>query len=1026
MLQTQYPPRHEPLPTCGVYIAEDGIKFLPLVSLDAHTFILSSTSRTILTQVFVNPETGPPRLKNVRYVFPLYDGVSVVGFKCTVGSRVIEGVVKERQEAKRVYVDAIATGQVAGLLEQSSEASDVFTTSLGNIPSGGSVKVEITYLGELKHDAQVDGLRFTIPTSLAHRYGQHSIAGSGTFQGTKHISIIVDADVSGGSAIKSIQSPSHPISVNIGTLSTAASAPPSLNRAHATLFQSSAELGRDFVIQIVASGLGDPMAVLETHPTIPNQRALMTTLVPRFHLPMEMTEVVFMCDRSGSMGDGRKIPNIVGALKILLKSLPVGVKFNVCSFGTQFSFLWDRSKTYDAETLDQAIGHVGAFAANLGGTEMHEPMAEIFQRRYQDMNLEVFLLTDGEIWDQERLFQLINARVSESKGAIRVFTLGVGKDASHSLIEGVARAGNGFAQTVGEDEKMDKMLVRMLKGALTPHITDYALEVRYDSGDAAAEEPGVDDFEVIEKVMDAITLEASSAEPTEAKRAMEETAAQRPISLFDHSVRDKDLEMSGASGSLKVSPPPVAVPRYLQAPFQIPPLFPFSRTTVYVLLSDSTPHRQPKSVILRGTSCHGPLSLEIPVVALAERGTTIHQLAARKAIRELEDGRGWIFHVKDQEGKLLQAQFDGQFDDMVKREAVRLGTQYQVSGKWCSFVAVQHADGDARNRQGDADNSGNEKGDDQGEDAGVFDETSFDNHDIAASRLQRSARAGRAMHARMATRQPNAVHTSIKCRKLHSVDVPLNLQAQQQVQQAEQLRRMRATQAARAAQAAPLQAMQMQPTQAQQQLLQVQQAALLSQMRASQGGQLQAGRLQAMQMQPTPMQTMPPMMQSTQGPQGQPAPRPLIHQMASPQIPIQSSISFGNGSRQMEMKQSPPSVFGNGFGGGDTDVLSSLSALQSFAGKWQWNPRLEAVLGITAQQATERARLSSQYSEHMDVLATLCAVVFLKEKLIEEKESWELFVQKAEDWLRAQTGADVQELEKIVGDALFTNTNKAG
>jgi hypothetical protein len=47
----------------------------------------------------------------------------------------------------------------------------VFSTSLGNIWAGEKVKIEIEYIIELKHDAEVDGLRFTIPMSVAPRYG---------------------------------------------------------------------------------------------------------------------------------------------------------------------------------------------------------------------------------------------------------------------------------------------------------------------------------------------------------------------------------------------------------------------------------------------------------------------------------------------------------------------------------------------------------------------------------------------------------------------------------------------------------------------------------------------------------------------------------------------------------------------------------------------------------------------------------------------------------------------------------------
>lgn len=1094
------------LPTCGIYIMVDNdIKFLPIVSLDVHTSIVASTSRTVLTQTFVTTGTS---LKNVKYVFPLYDGVSVVGFECTIGSRVIKGVVKEREEAKQEYQAAVASGKIAGLLEQSLEASDVFSTSLGNIPSRAkSVKVEITYLGELKHDAQVDGLRFTIPTKLAPRYGQHSMTGSNTFQGGKHITITVDTDMSSGSAIKSIQSPSHPISVNIGTLSTATSDTPSLEKAHATLSQGSAELDRDFIIQIVATGLGDPIAVLETHPTIPNQRALMATLVPRFNLPMEMTEVVFLCDRSGSMGGGQKIPNVIDALKIFLKSMPVGIKFNICSFGSHYEFLWERSMTYEEGTLETAMNHVSGFSANFGGTEMYRPMEDVFKRRYKDLNLEVILLTDGEIWSQEALFNLINAQDSESKGAVRVFTLGVGTDVSHALIEGVARAGNGFAQTVGENEKMDRMLIRMLKGALTPHVTDYTLEIKYENNDGSAEEND-DDFEVIERVMDAMTLEVPSSGQAEESGTQQ---SHQPISLFDQSVQDTDLEMSGTSNSVKAKLPPLTVPRYLQAPFQIPPLFPFNRTSVYVLLSDSTPNRQPKSVILKGTSLHGPLSLEIPIATLTERGTTIHQLAARKATRELEDGRGWIFHVKNQDGKLLQDQFDGQFSDMVKREAVRLGTQYQVSGKWCSFVAIQDTDRNARSGEEGEENKDDGDGDEETDD---FEELSFD--EIAAPggapAQKKKARRGPLQTARKSTggKAPRKQLASKAARKsapsgaggkllgkgavkrqrvaspqaqqlpppAQQKAIPktpeqmaqlqmLGLQQQQMLLQqpiAEQQNRRRllmVPQEMMQAGMQPLAGAQMaggMPTQnlTQQQMAQQQMAQQQQQMRARMQIQGQAGMLQ----QSTTRSGRPFGLSATAtgagfgasssgglfGSANSSAPATggsLFGRYASASSsgglfgrPTNSSPSgglFGSSSspsssgglfgsaNSSAFAQQPTSEGPFDLDNSEIDVLSTLSALQRFAGNWLWNSSLEAILGVDALSATVKIQLPGGYNQHMDVLATLCAVVFLKKKLASEKDSWELLVQKAEDWLRVKTGVDVLALEKEVEEKLWPN-----
>lgn len=58
--------------------------------------------------------------------------------------------------------------------------------------------------------------------------------------------------------------------------------------------------------------------------------------------------------------------------------------------------------------------------------------------------------------------------MATAKKTLRVFALGIGNSVSSALIEGVARAGNGFAQSVGEGEKLDGKVIRMLRGALTP------------------------------------------------------------------------------------------------------------------------------------------------------------------------------------------------------------------------------------------------------------------------------------------------------------------------------------------------------------------------------------------------------------------------------------------------------------------------------------------------------------------------------------------------------------------------------
>jgi hypothetical protein len=335
----------------------------------------------------------------------------------------------------------------------------------------------------------------------------------------------------------------------------------------------------------------------------------------------------------------------------------------------------------------------------MGGTETKRAIEATVEQRFTDLPLEIILFTDGDIWHQAELLSYVNKKVEETDGKIRVFPLGIGNGVSHSLIEGLARAGNGFAQSVQVGERLDNCVVRMLRGAMSPHITNYTLEVKYEQDD--------DDFEVVEKVTEGMKVLLSDGEaPVLSQKTPQEL---RTISLFDTNKdpEKEDSDMQDPAPAL----PEIPHPKLLQAPHKIPTLFPFSRTSVYLLMSPETIQRNPTSVVLRATSAHGPLALEIPVEVLSTPAETIHQLAAKKAMQDLEEGRGWMVDAQDQAGLSVKDRYPSRFEELVKQEAVRLGEKFQVAGKWCSFVAVSAMeDGSAEERMGLHSAAGNRPG----------------------------------------------------------------------------------------------------------------------------------------------------------------------------------------------------------------------------------------------------------------------------------------------------------------------------
>lgn len=683
---------------CGLYYSTSTSRwqtqrhYLPQVKVASHTTINAICYITALHQTFCN--SSEDTISQARYTFPLYDGVAVSGYTINFGDTKLKGVVKQNEAAKKTYQNAVDKGETAGLLE--ALPAGVFGVTLGNIPPRTDVHVHITYCGELKHDASVDGLRYTLPTSIAPRYGDYPgelLPSTATNEGG--ISITVDVDM-GKSVIRKIQSPSHLVAVSMGAFAAHEGAPFEPSEASASLALGSAELAGDFILQLAIDNLSAPQAVIEQHPIL-SSRAVMATLVPRFELDTSHPEIVFIADQSGSM-QGSKNTSLVSALNIFIKSLPVGVRFNMCAFGIDYKFLWPKSKAYNQANMEEAIRFVNTFNADYGGTELLKPVKAAFEQALGDLPLEMMLLTDGEIWGEDQLFENINKQLQGSKSGARVFALGIGDDVSHTLVEGVARAGNGFAQFVRHDEDIDRKVIRMLKGALYPHTTDYQVEVAYtdDLGNVDNVDKD-DDFEIVERVNYCLNIDgdledaakplSSKNEATEERSYIGDTLC-KTISFFNAKA-DLDKPIKTETEQPYTHLPAIDPPGTLQAPSNLPSFFPFNRTTFYLLLGPESPSKHAKSITIKAKSPQGPLELTIDITPKDTTGTTIHQLAAKKAIQDLEEGRGWLHSAKTTQGAPVKDVYKSRFDELVEREAVRLGERFQVAGKWTSFVAVQ-------------------------------------------------------------------------------------------------------------------------------------------------------------------------------------------------------------------------------------------------------------------------------------------------------------------------------------------------
>ena len=135
-----------------------------------------------------------------------------------------------------------------------------------------------------------------------------------------------------------------------------------------------------------------------------------------------------------------KVPELKSALQLFMRSLPEGCYFNIIGFGSSYIKLFPDSRRYNDETLGLATSHISSLFADLGGTELLQPLSEVFRLpAIPGYARQVFVLTDGQISNTEQVISLVQKNNQQS----RVFALGLGDSVSHNLVEGLARAGKG-------------------------------------------------------------------------------------------------------------------------------------------------------------------------------------------------------------------------------------------------------------------------------------------------------------------------------------------------------------------------------------------------------------------------------------------------------------------------------------------------------------------------------------------------------------------------------------------------------
>ena len=172
---------------------------------------------------------------------------------------------------------------------------------------------------------------------------------------------------------------------------------------------------------------------------------------------------------------GSRIKKACEALKIFIKSLPVNCYFNVYSFGNQFEPMFISSVKNSQESNHSAVKQIEGMSANFGGTNILSPIeAALRSPLIEGHPKQIFLLTDGQVYNTEQIIEIIKQKVKFS----RVHTIGIGDGASQALVTGCAKHGKGHSVFIKDSENPSSKIIQLLNDSLTPVIS--RVKLSYD------------------------------------------------------------------------------------------------------------------------------------------------------------------------------------------------------------------------------------------------------------------------------------------------------------------------------------------------------------------------------------------------------------------------------------------------------------------------------------------------------------------------------------------------------------------
>ncbi|XP_051989711.1 von Willebrand factor A domain-containing protein 5B2-like [Xyrauchen texanus] len=183
-------------------------------------------------------------------------------------------------------------------------------------------------------------------------------------------------------------------------------------------------------------------------------------------------ELIFLIDNSNTMTQ-HNINKIKEGMLVAIKSLPTRTMLNITVICSTVQPLFTSSKPCTDSTVTQALEYIQKMRTDQGGANLWGALSWVYRQPVQrSCPRQLFILMNGMLNNVGRVLELVRRNTSY----VRCFGLGLGPHACRRLLQGIAKVTGGSTEFLSEEERLQPKLIKCLKKALEPVLTDVRID----------------------------------------------------------------------------------------------------------------------------------------------------------------------------------------------------------------------------------------------------------------------------------------------------------------------------------------------------------------------------------------------------------------------------------------------------------------------------------------------------------------------------------------------------------------------